>query len=530
MFVLVVLSLITVPAFTQETGDSAIAARYVQWAQAALQENQYERAGLALERALDFADTSSDISYLYALVLSYQDKPQGAILNALRQALETGRWVQYNPAQARLLETQVLIRLRLFSQALQSLQALPLNADTSYLRLLILKNTNTQEFKAFLLEALERYPRDGRFVRLFLDYASFQAPELADADILSEIIMKIPFLLNSDPALAYLVTPFIKDGDTARHFVTSHRQGSKADPAWFPIMLNLGLVDDTYIIQELAGQTSIDRTLLEDIWNLLRNDEARSIMRERFAGFSGTISEDTDKDGYINFSTVYNNGRITSLSDDFNQDGLADQVIFFEDGIPHYAELILVPELSDAGGTASSLFALPIKDAERQKAIVQWEKYPALLDAEAADTYYFLRPFDLFFTPVYIQENAVAGLPYPQRSVPLRLSIHALAASSMTIERKSAEFDGALERIELEHGIPRLAREYAGAAIVSETTFDHGKAQSQKLDLDGDGYFETIRYFGYISEGPVSKTVIESFVTDWDGNGIFEGGEFWKTR
>ncbi|MDR2150616.1 MAG: hypothetical protein LBO67_07370 [Spirochaetaceae bacterium] len=529
MFVLVVLLLITAPAFTQETGDSAIAARYVQWAQRAFQNGQYKQAVSALERALDFADTSSDISYLYALALSQQDTPQGAVLKAVRQALETGRWNQYTQEQARLLEIQVLIRLRLFTQALQTLHQMPLNADTSYLRLLSLKQIALPEFKAFLGESLDRYPRDARFVRLFLEYACEHTPEPTDAALLSALSMKIPLLLKSEPALAYLITPFIKDTDSARQFIRAYRQDNQADTASLPITLNLGVLDDAQIIQELAGTDSIERTVLEAVWNGLRNDEARSIMQERFARFSGTITEDPDKDGYPNFTTVYSAGKIISIRDDFNQDGLADQVILFEAGLPHHAELIFAPEQSDTKENADPVFAVPVHDAERQKISVQWEEYPALVEAEVQETHYFLRPLELSFAPVYMQEE-VTGLVYPQRNGVLQLSTRVLSAAALVIERKSAEFDGARERIEVDYGIPQRAYEYTSAQILSETSFDQGKALSQKVDLNRDGYFETIRFLRLVSEGALSQVVIESFVTDWDSNGIFEGREFWKTK
>ena len=517
---LIVFLLITIPAFTQERGDSAIAARYVQWVQAALREEQYEKAALALERALDFADSSSDISYLYALMLSHQEKPQGAILKATRQALETGLWTLYNKEQARLLEIEVLVRLRLFSYALQSLQYVYQSADSSYLRLRALKNTNIQEFKTSLLEALERYPRDARFVRLFLEYASDRLPEHSDTDVLSQLIMKAPFLLDSDPALAYLIAPFINDTDTARQFITEYRQKNKADIASFPITLALGIVDDMQIIEELSSHDNIDKRLLDDVWNTLRSNEARSFMKECFASFSGVLTEDPDKDGYVNFVTVYDKGRIVSLEDDFNQDGLADHIISFESGIPHHAQVTFASD-------SDTVFAFPTNDEERQKMVLRWEKYPALFDANVKDAYYLLRPLTLFFVPVSIQEGA-AGVLYPERNTTFELSTRALTVSSIFIERKSTEFDGALERIELDYGIPRLAREYIGEKIVSETTFDNGKALNQKVDLDGDGYFETIRYFRLISEGAVSKTLIQSWATDWNTDGIFEGREFWK--
>ncbi|MDR0376120.1 MAG: hypothetical protein LBH85_10470, partial [Treponema sp.] len=59
-----------VPAFSFDTkeNDAALAQKYVEWAQRMVDEGRWSEARAGLERSLDFADVSSDIPYLLALV------------------------------------------------------------------------------------------------------------------------------------------------------------------------------------------------------------------------------------------------------------------------------------------------------------------------------------------------------------------------------------------------------------------------------------------------------------------------------
>ena len=77
-------------------GDAAVATQYVLWAEDAITAGQWTRARAALERAADFADVSSDISYLLALARSRTNDNRGSVLQAVRQAIKTGLWSRYS--------------------------------------------------------------------------------------------------------------------------------------------------------------------------------------------------------------------------------------------------------------------------------------------------------------------------------------------------------------------------------------------------------------------------------------------------
>jgi len=89
--------------------DSAVAERYAQWAKETIEKGQWNEALAGLERASDFADISSDISYLLALARSRQNKGRRLVLQALDQALYVNRWKLYDSEAARLLKADSLI-------------------------------------------------------------------------------------------------------------------------------------------------------------------------------------------------------------------------------------------------------------------------------------------------------------------------------------------------------------------------------------------------------------------------------------
>ena len=83
-------------------GDAIVAERFVIWAEEAIAAGQLPQALIALERASDFADVSSDVSYLLAFVRSQKNESRLLVLQALEKAIKVNQWRRYSEAQARL--------------------------------------------------------------------------------------------------------------------------------------------------------------------------------------------------------------------------------------------------------------------------------------------------------------------------------------------------------------------------------------------------------------------------------------------
>ncbi|GHV04531.1 hypothetical protein FACS189485_10130 [Spirochaetia bacterium] len=517
----ILLMLIPAVAGFSQTGtgvSTAAAELYTAWAEQAINDGRWPEALAILERGGDFADVSSDISFLLAKARYHENSPSGAVLEALRRGFEALRWTKYSAAEARLLEAEVLIRLRSFTGALEVLSKALAGADTERLRLLALKGfPDKVEFRRVMAETLDRYPRDPRPVEILFAYASAKNPEENDLDLISLALQRLPYLLEAAPHLAYMAAPFIRDTAEARRLVQAYRAVEKTDPASIPVSLNLGLIDEAQAIEELFAGSAADRVINKDlillVWALLRNQEGRDMFKRNLLGFSGVITEDADRDGWPETRTYYRNGAIEAYFLDTDQDGLTELYINFAAGLPFRAEQVIDAEPAAETADRSS----PLK------LYIDWEQYPAVRRAELERTVYISRPGEFRYTPVRFSEltggDGEPGLRYPEGNVQQsRLSRRTLVSFALQIERPSAEFKDAVEIIDMENGIPWRAVEYLAGRPVAVTEFVRGQRTVQHLDMDLDSRMETVRHFR--SDGS-----IESVESDWDGNGTFEIGE-----
>jgi hypothetical protein len=556
-------------------GDAAAAEKYAVWARQAIEEGRWGEAEAALERAADYASVSSDLSYLLALARFHENRPRGTVLEAVRRSLEADRWRLYTPETARLLEAETLIAVRAFPEALRSLSSLPESAESFRFRLLVFKGLgNAVQFRTTMAQALDRYPRDTRLLRILFEFyrpsgyaypesgrrgTLFQndqpvAIEAVDRDLMALALKRLPLLTGDDPALAYVAAPFIRDTEEARRLMGAYRAGGGKAPEALPAALGLGLISGARAVDELFCRDNVDaprsagpvldRALLESIWVLLRDKQGRDRFMRNLLGFSGVITEDRNRDGFPETRIRYQDGMILAYSHDAGQDGFAELEITFTAGTPDRGELTLLPE--DNGRP----FACVVSGGEQLKARVWWERYPAVLRTELGETAYIPRPLEFFLAPVRFvtlpgseepvppqaEFSGSGGLLYPEGETFSGLSRRVLTSSALAIERPGGNFSGALERVELERSVPLRAREHLKGRIVSETEFFLGRPVVQHIDLDLDGRMETIRRFRQNipsfdpEDAGANHTwdygkIIASSESDWDGDGVFEYGE-----
>jgi hypothetical protein len=529
---------------------SGVAEQYVRWAEEVIAGDRWNEALTGLERSADYADVSSDLSYLLALARSRTGKPRGAVLEALRRAGEAQRWNRYSPDQALLLEAETFIALRNFSAALMSLARIPANADSAVLRLRALRGLpDINEFRRFLGETLDRYPRDPRPALIFLEYAKGKTPEGTDQPLMDRVLGRLPYLLEAEPRLAWMAAPFIQDKTEARRLLEAYRGRYNPLPASIPETLRLGLIHEEDAVGEffagVSAVSSLDWDLGLEIFSLLRDEVSQGLFRECLFRFSGFITADGDHDGFPEGRARYREGVLVEYFWDADQVGLAELRDFFDPGgNPQWAEQVVLPEAADqtarpADGEAvpgGSVFAIPVRDEERIKTLIFWEQYPGVLRAELEGLTYIPPPGEFLFSPIRftaLAGNAVGpGLLYPFfEPLNIRISRRTLVSFSVSIRRPSLEFEGAVEWIDLRQGIPQRAAEVLNGRPVSVTEFSQGKARVQYVDLDLDNRMETIRRFRAPDAGsedenlPDYKKIIEFSESDWDGDGTFETGE-----
>jgi hypothetical protein len=502
------------------SGDAAAAELYVRWAERAIEEGRHAEAHRALERGADYADVSSDISYLLALTRFHEKFPGGTVLEALRRALGADRWFRYTPGDARLLEAEVLITMRRYAAALEALNHGPDNADRARLRLRALRFLpDPAAFRREAEAAFDRFPRDPGLVRVFLEYCrnKTEAPEGNEQALVDLILRRLPFLLEEDPDLAWMAAPFIADTDRARRLVGAYRAVRVPAPASLPVSLDRGLIGEAEAVEALFGRVpeeGIDRDLILAVFALLRNGEGRELFRQRLFRYSGIVFADDDRDGCAEARTWYEEGTIRRHTLDADQDGLPDRDIAFDGGAP-----VRGREPADPGTEMA----------------VYWERYPAVQRVESGGAVYLPRPGDFFYRPLRFAElcggGGEPGLLFPEDD-DARLVMRTVVMYSLRITRPAAEFPGAMEIIDLDRGVPLRAVEILDGRTVSAAEFSAGRPRVQRLDLDLDGRMETRRRFRDAAPGGGEadfafdrEKIIEFSESDWDGDGIFETGE-----
>jgi tetratricopeptide (TPR) repeat protein len=447
--------------------DTDIAEKYFQWAQKAVDEGRWESALVGLERASDFAECSSDISYLFAVALLREKQSRDAALTAVKLALETDEWRRYSREQGLLLQANIEVGLHRFQTVFSLLNEVSDNVEEAYIKLLAYKGLEDwSSFTVSASTALEKYPTDVRIARIILEAKFPDSLSEVQHPLIEKILKRLPVLLKTDPELAYIAAPFIPDTDEARRLIAAYRAIHAPTPASIPSALNFGVIDGKTAIDELFNAQTIDKNLILSVWSLLRDDDSRKQIQQSFLSYSGLITEDKDRDGLTEIQVKYDAGRIAKFSCDEDFDGIFETIISFEDGVPISAK---------------------VRDMQ-----VVWEQYPAVSSVLVNGSRYVLKPNDFFFMPLKL--NNTVGVLYPEVTQTILME-KVLANETLFIERDSNEFIGAVDRIEIENGIPIRSREFLDGRIVSETTFKAGKPVSEVIDLDLDGIMETKRVF-----------------------------------
>ena len=511
------------------TGNAAIARRYLEWAQREAAAGRSAEAIAALERGADYADASSDISYYLAFLYEETGFFRFSIADNCRLALETNRWEQYTPEDARLLLGKVLTELRLFDEALNVLMYCDSEKyGTLYNRLLAFRGlansyTGDSGFLETMSIIMEKFPRETMPLRVLFNYAARLDPNDRLRQLVDLVLRRLPLLLETDPELGYLAAPFIYDRETARNYVAAYRALGNPRPASLVPSLNHGLISGKQAVEELfawrgedpqlSGQAAVlDRRLIQEINRLLQLESDREGLRRNLLQFSGVITEDRDNDGITEAWVSYKNGMIQEIKYDSNQDGIIDLHIHFERGLPSAAVVAIPPDGAPAFTPLPESFVF---------AALHWERYPAVLDAELNGKRYIPRPLEFLFTPVRFVPLVLGGPDYPEleSSLPL-ITERNLVSSALIIEQPSADFPGGVERVELNSGVPVKSTTSINGKKVSETEFRMGVPFIQYLDLDMDGRMETRRRF---DQGVHGRVIITE--SDWDGDGVYEYAE-----
>lgn len=512
----------TTSAVGQSRGDEEVASRYLDYALAAAVDGRWADAEATLERASDFSDVSSDLSYLLALARLRGGRPVGSALEALGRAREADRWGRYSENDARLLEGECLVAIRSFDQALGVVASSPASPEAELVRLAALEGLGEgSAYRRRLGDALASYPRDPRFLRRLFTSLEPQRVQDAELPLVETALSRLPALVEVDPLLAVLAYPFVRDRGERRSLIAAYRAAGNRSPRSIGPALDLGLESDADAVTELFSYPSLDLSVLRSVFSLLRSDQGRDLFARSAAAYSGVVTEDSDRDGRPESRTTYASGEIRSFLYDADQDGIPELSVDFRDGLPVEASVAaaLVPE--PAPGLLSSsrpAAARPVSSGERVRARVLWGPYPYVQSAELEGVRYEYAPRDFPLSPLKLSRlTSATDTRLPQvdpRS--FRLTDRSLLSFASAIERPGSLADGAVERVRFVRGVAIGAVESLSGAVIARTEYDRGRPTVRYVDMDLDGRMETLQRFRF---SPAEGATIDRVEIDENGDG-----------
>jgi hypothetical protein len=506
-------------------GEAEIAGKYLEWAQTAVKEGRGADASNALRRALDYADISSDISYLLATVENDMPLPSRTeVLIHVNLAIGTDRWNYYSLNDAYILKARILIELTRFAEALR---IIPLISDSLEKELLRLRALLYSKQHTLFIEAAERamnlYPAGAEIAALILKYAG--SPEYRETDggaLLSLVLRRLGALLERDGDLLWRAAAFMPDIEEAarqaRSWLSSVPEDSAIPKAALPVLLNLGVIDEERATAALfaapAGNKEdivIDKNNLISVYNLLRTKPSREVFAAKLSNYSGIIHEDKNNDGIYESISYYRNGFPRYYFNDKRQERVNNLVMEWKAAEPLRAVLSVTDEDADI----ITLMNAPLLQEEL---FVHYDIYPAVKKVEFRKNEYYFRMEDFYYAPLIFNKLIPdSEMIFPEiNNGEDVLALKTLYSFAYIIERPSKEFQGAVERVKLLDGVIVEASETLDGIIISETEFVSGRPRLQKVDMDLDGRMETLRFF---KQG---ENEIDYAQSDWDGDGIYE--------
>jgi tetratricopeptide (TPR) repeat protein len=557
----------------QVLDDFHAAQQFVDLAKQTIEQGRWNEALTVLERTADFSNVSSDISFLLAAARSQENKKRSSVIEALDMAIEINRWAVYDENQALLSKANQLTGMRKFHNAIECLDKIGQNvlsanteiaSDAAVARLLaqrgLVENSHgayrfdaLTSFQNQLHSAMARFPRDPRPLRILFEYAYSgkvnQTPlSQRDTELIDLALRRLPFLLENDLELAWVSASFIKDIEQARRYVAAYRSGGihniqnrdfMPSPGSITAALNLGLLGDNEAVEELFsgkrgfnnplpvnvynnGYPVLVKDVITDVYNSLASDEGRLLLTQKLHSFSGYIITGDYYNGLFDSRSFYNSGVIRECAFDILHDNAFNmQVLFSTEGVPISAVVPVTGNLSYAD--------------------IQWERYPSVKQAVLDQERFQYRPVEFQFAPISFTtiggDANIAALAFPVLSSQyLELTRRVLVLNSAWIQRPSVEFNGAVEQIFLDSGIPLHAVEILNGNQISTTEFEKGTPVMQYVDLDLDGKMETVRLFH--KPGPEYQwpdndlkfdyhRLIASSESDWTGEGRYKTGEMY---
>lgn len=467
----------------------------------------WESAAAYLDEAASQDPGNADVRYLRALASVKRGQPLGLALDDLDAALATRRHAYYRERDVLLLKAELLVRERRWKEALAAL--VPpwndSNADPAY-RLIraraLLGSGDRKAFVGELASALNRFPDDPAFARLFLAKVG-KLPSSAEESGLARIILgRLARYAQSDAEIPVLAAPLMGELEARRDAVAAFRAAGGSSASATLRAIEYGLIDEgTATAELLSGGYPLLLGDISSLYALAGSPAGRESVFASLAAWSGRVTVDADGDGNTEGFFTLAAGRVTRWEADSGQRQEADAQVTFSDGLPAEARL--------------SRRGLEIR--------VIYSAYPAAetvsFDDGSETRSYSFGPEALAFAPLEMRLFAGKGrtaLFFPYAAGAPDPSERGCAAVALSVATESGAVRGVTL---LDKGRPISATTYVDGRLYSSTTFSKGAPVLERIDADGDGRFETEKSYATDDAGTNSLAWTRS---DADGDGVFE--------
>jgi antitoxin component YwqK of YwqJK toxin-antitoxin module len=507
--------------------QEAVAEKYAAWAYDMLKQNEFEKTLKFLERSKDYADVSSDISYMLAFTRNKLNKNALSALTPALLSIKTERWNLYTKTDALLLSAQIQIRLRRYNDALRLLKDCNESEESALLRILALKGAlknNDSIFESFTKElenALQRYPNNKEFTKIAFTWAAEQKASQKNSLFVQTFLEKLNLIRNVNDDVLYMAAPFFyNEEETQKQLLVWYSASNGVVPNYaLPVLLNYGIVDEGIVISKLFENETIDAGVIKEVYKHLRTDLERENFRKEISGYTGVITEDYDADGYIEARTTYQNGFMTSFTLDSSQNGITNTEIIISAGTPVQVTHSTLANNVPAGDPTEgvNLISPVFQENTVQQLQITYTNYPIVTKAvlKTCDTEnnkdkvlltFYFSPNNFFHKPIDFEQLAGPfGLPFPTliNKESFYTGVKMLWAHSYEVETAGKNFKNSKLILQLKNEILLSAREYIDNTLVSEDFFTNGRLYERRIDMDLDGKLETrIRFQNLTFETP----------------------------
>jgi hypothetical protein len=470
------------------TGEEALASAYVEWTVPLVQVSP-AKAERALLRASDYADVSSDISYLLAVARRELNRPRDEILAPLDRALLTDKWEKFSSAQARTLKVKTLLEMKRYDAALSVIATLPASAAMTAAKLWALIQSGSQDaFREAADIALDAYPYYQAIQSLVFRYASrLDAPTDEDRRLAGRALRCFDYDGYERSPVLFDALPFMSDrvaaAGYARAFLATLDE-ARTPAHVLPLLLEMGVISSDRAMDDLfVPSVVLNVETLRTFYHILGSETERTRFLAKLKTGRVSVGVDDNNDGVWEALCLYEDGKITHYYQDRAQSGKWSLDVAFVDGVAKTAHT----HLSDTNDEVD----------------FRYTTYPSVSQASVAassagpSTKYFFQPGLFHYAPARFVPLVSGGeLYFPEMTYSNAPVIRTLVNLCFRTWSDSMEFPGAvLERWYSPGGVITGDLEILHGVLVGRTIYADGYPVRQFVDTDEDGKLDTERLF-----------------------------------